>query len=301
MTDLEGAGLQHGDLSPSNIIVRRDAQGECTLVLVDLGVNYLYLHAAPGSGGPDAAYIAPEVRARGQNVERADIYSVGQLLIAVAGAPGGWPDRPSVVTDDFYAESPVLARFLKDLIDRDPARRLLIFQPDATQPFYPQLLTFFEEELAAVSATRADRTDGVRGLFTPLSGAPARALNMWRIRRSQMLYRNPRRGMHVRWLMFWSWLSAVAWYVSGTIVIYWWLQLRVGLGQPADRRPPVRHRQYGRQVPGPGRAAGLPDQGLLGEPRRPAHRHELPDRGHPALSERALRADPADHGVALAG
>lgn len=224
MTDLEGAGLQHGDLSPSNIIVRRDAQGERTLVLVDLGVNYLYLHAAPGSGGPDAAFIAPEVRTRGQNVERADIYSVGQLLIAVAGAPGGWPDRPSVVPDDFYAESPVLARFLEDLIDRDPARRLLIFQPDATQPFYPQLLAFFEEELAAVRATRADRTEGIRGLFTPLSGAPERARNMWRIRRSQMLYQNPRRGMHVRWLMFWSWLCAVAWYLSGTIVVYWWLR-----------------------------------------------------------------------------
>ncbi len=224
MIDLERVGLRHGDLSPSNIIVHRNAAGELSLVLVDLGINHLYSHAVPGSDGPDVAYVPPEIRTGGAESDRSDVFSVGQLLIAVAGAPGRPPERSALVPDACYAESTVLARFLEDLTDADPAHRLLIFRPDPALPRYPQLLTFFEEELAAVTAAREERQEGLRGLLAPLSGAPGRARRMWAIRREQSLYRDPRRGMYVRWLMFWSWLSAVAWWGAATVVGYWWLR-----------------------------------------------------------------------------
>lgn len=221
---LERMGLHHCDLSPSNIIIRRDAEtDERRFVLVDLGVNYLYSRAVPGSDGPDATYIAPEIRSGGRQSRRADIYSVGQLLVTIANGPRRQGDA-APVPDAFYAESSVLARFVEDLTDTAPEHRLLIFRPDPARALYLQLQQFFKEELAAMVATRAERPRRLLSLHTPLSGAPRRQLETWQIRRDQSLYCDPRRGMHVRWLLFWSLVSATAWYVAATIVIMWWLR-----------------------------------------------------------------------------
>ncbi|WP_049579834.1 protein kinase domain-containing protein [Streptomyces sp. SBT349] len=223
MADLERVQLRHCDLSPSNIIVHHSETGERSFVLVDLGVNYLYSHAVPGAEGPDATYVAPEVRGSDAEARAADVYSVGRLLVAIAGGPAD-SVHSAPVPDAFYAETPLLARFVEDLTDRDPKRRLLIFRPDRTRPLYPQLLTFFDEELAAVTASRDQRSGGLLRLYTPLAGAPGRQRELWRMRREQSLYADPRRGMHVRWLLAWSWVSATAWYVAATVVITWWLR-----------------------------------------------------------------------------
>jgi serine/threonine protein kinase len=224
LATLERRGLHHCDLSPSNIIIRRDAEtNEKRFVLVDLGVNYLYSHTVPGSDGPDAAYIAPEVRSSGQQSIHADIYSVGQLLVTIANGPRRRGDA-APVPDGFYTETPLLARFAEDLTDTAPEHRLLIFRPDPERALYPQLQEFFEEELAAMAATRAGRPRRLLSLLTPLAGTPRRQLEMWRIRRDQSLYRDQRRSMHVRWLLSWSLVSATAWYVAASIVIMWCLR-----------------------------------------------------------------------------
>jgi serine/threonine protein kinase len=252
MADIEQAGLRHCDLSPSNIIVTQDDSGSTLFILIDLGVNYLYTHAVPGLEGPEAGYVAPEIRAGGTSTEKSDLYSVGQLLVAAAGA-SSQSDRS--VPDRFYAETPVMARFIEDLIDNDPDHRLSIFRPDSTRPIHHQLRRFFDEELAAMTATRAERVSwgprwltSLLGLFTPLAGAPARQRRMWQIRRTQGLYRDPRRGMHVRWLLLWSWISAAAWYLAVTILVIWWLRdlgwdwsnQAIGLLQRATGTPPDR-------------------------------------------------------------
>jgi serine/threonine protein kinase len=230
MSDLERAGLRHSDLTPSNIIVRqRDDGGGPRFVLIDLGVNFLYTRAMPGWDGPDSVYVAPEIRGGDEGSRRSDLYSVGQLLIALAGSPN---ESDGTVPDSFYAETPALARFIEDLVDKEPSHRLLIFRPDPSRPLYPQLQAAFDEELAAVAASRDEPAwfssprwlGSLTDLFRPLAGAPARQRQLWRIRRTQQLYRDPRRSMNVRWLLFWSSLSAIAWYLGAVIVLTWWLR-----------------------------------------------------------------------------
>jgi serine/threonine protein kinase len=231
MSDLERAGLRHQDLTPSNIILRRrDGSAEPWIVFVDLGVNHLYTLAMPGLEGPDATFVAPEVRGGDEGSARADLYSIGRLLTALAG---GSDQSGELVPDQFYAETPAMARFLEDLVGRDPEHRLLIFQPDPARPVYPQLRTVFEEELAVMAATRGPGRlqvpggrllDQVADLVRPLAGAPARQRRIWRLRRAQQLYRDPRRGMYVRGLLFWSWVSASAWYVGAVVMVTWWLR-----------------------------------------------------------------------------
>ena len=228
LAGLEEVGLNHCDLSPSNIIIRSHGPDDMSFVLVDLGVNYLYSHDVPGVDGPDAAYVAPEVRTDAGQHDRADLYSVGRLLIAMAGMRNE-PD--GTVPDAFYAETPLMARFIEDLTDRDPRNRLVIFRPDPGHGCYRQLRRFFEEELEAVKAARDQRPDtdkpwllAVLGLYTPLAGAPARQRRLWQVRRAQSLYTDQRRGMYARWLLLWSRVSALAWYVAAFVVITWWLR-----------------------------------------------------------------------------
>ncbi|MBM7785061.1 serine/threonine-protein kinase [Tenggerimyces flavus] len=238
LADLEACELEHGDLSPSNILVV-EVEGTRRLRLVDLGVNFLYLHNLPGRDGADAAYVAPEIRALSRQVDpgaaveersrthgkpSGDLYSLGQLLILLGC---GRLSSDGTVPDVFYAEAPLLARFIEDLIDRDPARRLLIFRPsDST---YESLRQDFLEELDAVAAAKSEGANphgvswwrGMADLFTPLSGALGRQLRLWRKRRSQGLWRDPTRSFGVRRLLVWSTLATLTWGLCSVLVLMW--------------------------------------------------------------------------------
>jgi serine/threonine protein kinase len=217
MAELDRCGLRHGDLSPSNIIVTTYG----TFKLIDLGVNYLYTHAVTGVRGPDAGYVAPEVVAGEDATRKADLYSVGQLLVTFGGV-GAEPD--GVVPDPYYSDAPELARFVEDLTDRDPRHRQLIFPGG-----YDDLRRYFLDELAAVRVARGDRPAhptwlrGLIDLCRPLLGMPSRQRRLWRLRRKQGV-RGSRRGAHVRWLLGWSLLSAASWYLAITVVVIWWLR-----------------------------------------------------------------------------
>ncbi len=233
MEELEGAGLVHQDLSPSNIIVG-PAPGNpdaVSLTLIDLGANYLYSNQLPGQDGPDLRYVAPEVRAAGdqgnepaQSQARIDLYSVGQLLIMFGT---GRPVVDGIVPDDFYAEVPLLARFLEDLLDRRPEHRLVISRPDPTRPLYVQLRSRFRSELEALRAAYdnsvappgADVRGNLDGVLRPFSGAPRRQRLLWTVRRHQDTYRDQRRNMRLRWLLGWSMLCAALFWLVGTLVV----------------------------------------------------------------------------------
>ncbi|WP_020579540.1 hypothetical protein [Actinopolymorpha alba] len=251
LTDLERCGLSHCDLSPSNIIVVKvPNEDRETLKLIDLGVNYLYQHDLPGRGGVDAVFVAPEIRARTTDPATAvegtsqvsnpgesrgysptDLYSFGQLLIMV-GTGQVQPD--GTVPGLFYAEAPLIARFIEDLTDRSPDRRLVIFGPKSETPesFYNDLRDYFVEELDAVKAAEAEKLaphrasawSGIADVFQPLSGALGRQWRLWQVRRQQELYRDPRRNMRVRWLLAWSTVSAACWALTATIVLMWTLR-----------------------------------------------------------------------------
>ncbi|WNI18773.1 hypothetical protein [Actinacidiphila sp. ITFR-21] len=217
----------HADLSPSNIIV---SDGDGTFKLIDLGRNYLYTHTITGTTGVDYSYIAPEVKAGGNEIARADLYSLGQLLILIGC---GRTSTDSVVPDIFYMRAMLLARFIEDLIDADPARRLLIFDTAAGPDFsFGRLKSVFLAELEMVRAAEGGSTElrvrsGWRALgelLRPLAGDPGREWRLWRMRRRQSAHHIPNRALFTHWLLAWSFIAAVIWTITNSVVITWLLR-----------------------------------------------------------------------------
>jgi serine/threonine protein kinase len=102
---IHDAGLVHGDLKPSNVMV--DAEG--VVRLVDFGIAPLLAGAASEPRHIDE-YMSPE-QSSGQMVDpRSDIYSLGLILFeGITGLPPGPPWREDRVT---AALVPVLSRAL---------------------------------------------------------------------------------------------------------------------------------------------------------------------------------------------
>ncbi|MDG4788687.1 hypothetical protein O7626_22635 [Micromonospora sp. WMMD1102] len=193
LAEIQKLGLTHQDLTPSNIIITRDQGYGSGLkaVLIDLGRNHLYSRTIGALEGREAGYVAPEMKQRTAVVDpaRADLYSLGRLLIAIGGADA---THGSAVPDAFYVRTPLLARFVEDLVERDPARRLLLYG-DTTWT-YAELGTAFAMELQAV--TVADRAGllgeervTLRGLFDLASPTARTTARQRRIRRVRMQQR----------------------------------------------------------------------------------------------------------------
>jgi serine/threonine protein kinase len=217
----------HADLSPSNIIVS-DADG--AFKLIDLGRNYLYTHTITGTTGSESCYIAPEVRAGDSEIARADLYSLGQLLILFGS---GRASTDGVVPDILYMRAALLARFFEDLIDADPARRLLIFSTGPEPVFsFARLKSSFLAELEMVQAAERGESDlrvetgwrALRELLRPLAGDPGREWRLWRMRRRQGAVPNVNRTLFTNWLLAWSLLSALVWAVTNSTVMTWFLR-----------------------------------------------------------------------------
>ncbi|GAA2801004.1 protein kinase domain-containing protein [Saccharopolyspora taberi] len=258
LEELEQHGVQHGDLSMSNILVV--TRGDRVIFrLIDIGPNYLHTQPIPGAGGADRQYVAPEVRSHGADLQRADLYSLGRLLINFAGASG---PPAGIVPDDFYSEAPLLARFVEDLVDSDPARRLVLFEARAGEPIYPRLKRAFTREVAAVRAIRkASLTHSrspwymhLRELVRPLSGVPAQQRRLWKFRQEHGSGDEHARSEmgHLRRLHFWTMTNATLFYLSASVIVMWWLRdlglswdtrvislLQVVTGSSRDRLPLV--------------------------------------------------------------
>ncbi|MFF9398861.1 hypothetical protein [Streptomyces sp. NPDC014744] len=217
----------HADLSPSNIIVS-DTDG--AFQLVDLGRNYLYTHTITGTPGAESSYIAPEVRAGDSEIARADLYSLGRLLITFGT---GRADTDGVVPDIFYMRAVQLARFIEDLIDADPARRLIVFGTGTEPSFsYEELKTAFLTELETVRAAENGESElrtetgwrALPGLLRPLSGDPGREWRLWRMHRRQSARPDAHRRPFAHWLLLWAMVSALIWAVTNATVITWLLR-----------------------------------------------------------------------------
>ncbi|MFI6729656.1 hypothetical protein [Streptomyces atratus] len=217
----------HADLSPSNIIV---SETDGAFRLIDLGRNYLYTHTITGTSGIESSCIAPEVRAGDSEIARADLYSLGRLLI-LFGA--GRADTDGVVPDIFYMRAVQLARFIEDLIDADPARRLLVFTTGTEHTFsFSELKSAFLAELEMAQAAENGESDlrtetgwrALPGLLRPLSGDPGREWRLWRMYRQQSVRPDAHRRPFATWLLVWSMVSALIWAVTNTTVITWLLR-----------------------------------------------------------------------------
>ncbi|MFC7624483.1 hypothetical protein [Microlunatus sp. GCM10028923] len=193
--DLKRLGKHHGDLTASNIMVEQ-RDGLEKLRLVDLGVNYLYLRKMPGHGGVDAEYVAPEIRDREDQPSDeeesddgfglSDLYSLGQLIILLGC---GSPATGGHVPEPFYAQTPLIARFVEDLIDAKPEQRLLLFRARQGSDGLPyeQLWTDLTNELAAARTGVSGRRwwSDFAALADPFFGTVSRLGRLWLERRRQ--------------------------------------------------------------------------------------------------------------------
>lgn len=227
LAELEGEGRRHDDLAPSNIIVGTDGAGGLRLRFVDLGVNHLHSRSIPGALPGDGAYVAPEVRQDGTSHRDADLYSLGMLLVAIAGIPH---TADGTVPDQFYVASVGLARLLEDLTDADPRRRLLVVPVDPARNRFEQILRVFEDEVEILEQDGRDRPRGrfqrVRDL-SPGAGTVGRQRRMLQVRSAQAA-RATGTAAHVvhlrqaRRLRRWAWACAVLLWGVTALALTWW-------------------------------------------------------------------------------
>jgi serine/threonine protein kinase len=256
LDELHALRLTHHDLSPSNIIVQYDSDewqrgirpGSAgsmpsveRLVLVDLGRNHLYTRAIGPFESPEEMYVAPEIK----NVEevtsddtpeglrKSDLYSLGHILIALIGChqrEGG------VVPDALYEDIPLLGRFIEDLIDEQPANRLLIFRSQSSIDYMRLQRSFLNELEATEAARKAELSDvdehWLWGRFRemlpahawlPSSRSPQRLAALLRVRREQGGDATDD-AMYSKYLHRWSLVCATSWYVTITLVVLWLLR-----------------------------------------------------------------------------
>jgi serine/threonine protein kinase len=131
LSTAHGAGVQHRDVKPGNILVTRDGEP----VLTDFGIAVVVTPGAEQSatlGLLTPAYAAPELFHGSQPTEASDIYSLGATLYALLiGRPVRWPpDRePSLaelfrIHNDPLPDLPGVAQPLTGVL-----RRCMAFNP----------------------------------------------------------------------------------------------------------------------------------------------------------------------------
>jgi len=120
----------HGDLKPSNLLLRRPG----ALVLADFGAAAL-VGAGGESGGGTPLYLAPEQLRGAPRAPATDLYAAGAVLFEMAagrplrrhadllrGDPGsGLPEASRALLE---TRVPELAPAIAALLDADPQRRL---------------------------------------------------------------------------------------------------------------------------------------------------------------------------------
>jgi hypothetical protein len=170
------------------------------------------------------------VKAGEKDIARADLYSVGQLLVLIGC---GRTVADGVVPDIFYMRAMLLARFIEDLVDTDPRRRLLIFGNGGGPEFsFTQLKSAFLGELEMVRAAEGGSDElrvytgwrALRELLRPLAGDPGREWRLWRMRRRQARPRPANGLLFTNWLLAWSFVAAAIWAVTNAVVITWLLR-----------------------------------------------------------------------------
>lgn len=233
LSELRMYGKHHEDLSPTNILVpdlQLQSSGTLTLKLIDLGRNYLYTRAITGVEAGESAYVAPEIRDDLQNAPDADLYSLGRLLIWMGNVG---QNKDGTIPDSFYANAPMVARFIEDLVDVDPRKRLAIFNEAREGNRYIQLKKILSEEVEAVNSLAGDplpRRALARRLYAawkqilPVADVVNKQWKVLQVRRVQGVFADSRRSLYARYLLTFAVICAISWYVTGGLVVAWTLR-----------------------------------------------------------------------------
>jgi len=221
LNELSRVGFQHEDLTPSNMIVRTKPDKTIDkIVFIDLGRNHLYTHHLGLEANREALFVAPEMKNGGCS-DTADLYSFGMILVDLADPIGV---QGHTIPDSLYQYAPHLARFIEDLIDKEPKNRLLIFSPRDRKDRYPELCSTFTD-LLKVLPSESEVKPGkffwvqqFRMLFYP-SRQLTRTRELWRITRSSSTH--PEIAKHTGRLYGWLVISTISWYLIFLVSIVW--------------------------------------------------------------------------------
>ncbi|MFC3493633.1 protein kinase domain-containing protein [Glycomyces rhizosphaerae] len=219
----------HDDLTPSNIIVQAENDTTVKLKLIDLGVNFLHTRILPGAEPGEAGYVAPEVKANGIGGPRADLYSLGMVLIAIGGIPR---TTDGTVPDQFYVASVGLARLLEDLLDADPGRRLIVSGIGPGPAGFKEIRDLFVREIEVLEAAEYGKPKTLRQRvkgIVPGATEVARQRAIAKVRKRQAKTTDkatrPMQAHHLRQakaLKRWAIACAFLAWVTIALVLTWW-------------------------------------------------------------------------------
>ncbi|HEU5224070.1 MAG TPA: Stk1 family PASTA domain-containing Ser/Thr kinase [Candidatus Lumbricidophila sp.] len=233
------AGVVHGNLCPSNILVTASGQ----VKVLDFGVAAAATDAATTVAQVaallgTAAYLSPE-QAKSEPVDlRTDVYSVGVILFELlSGRAPFQAETPVAVAYQHVSELPVAPSSLNGAVS--PAfdavvARALQKRPDSRY----QSAVGFRTDLEVAAAGRVPvhtAPDSIGSLFgDPVAGLSNTELALRQLAEDETMVRTQRRPPAV-----WMWAGIVTVAVMVVAVLYWAVNM-----QPIDRIPSTA-----RQIP----------------------------------------------------
>jgi serine/threonine-protein kinase len=165
---LHREGIVHGDLKPSNIMLKRTGNAK----VIDIGSAF-DLDEVPSRRTCTPPYAAPEVLEGAESTPRSDLCSLGYVLVEMLSGQLPFPEPttlselleakrtlihrlPSLLPDD-VVRNDLLLNFCRTLISPDPMRRFASaeeadLQQQGAASFHRQLVKFdlaseYENEL----------------------------------------------------------------------------------------------------------------------------------------------------------
>nr|WP_272918083.1 hypothetical protein [Actinomadura rayongensis] len=222
LDELDRNGLQHLDLTPSNIILGLEGDHVDQVTLIDMGKNHLYSRSVGLLEGPESIFVAPEIKRDGAGNFLADIYSLGLVVCWLADRAGF---SGPVVPDVLYQQLPPLARFIDDMVDRDPRKRLLLAdQEEIGSSRFRYIKQALIEEIDILEKADRVKPADERWLLAIVdlyrSRQPFRQYQIWHEERR----RPNRHSRYAGWLLAWSAVCAANWYLVTAVVFIWTLR-----------------------------------------------------------------------------
>jgi serine/threonine protein kinase len=113
-------GVVHGDVKPQNVIVQTEMH---TVTLVDYGLSEIKPTSKDESKGYTEYFAAPEAIDGKTPIPESDLFGLGMTMIYMLGGDVANIRVPSTTPEP-------MAKFIKELIRREPLRRPRVWQED---------------------------------------------------------------------------------------------------------------------------------------------------------------------------